>query len=143
MSIRKQLKLVNHDDGSDTPPAPPAPAVATAAAEDVPSNGAGAARNGGKTSKDEQRGNPSRVKGEATATDAARRAEQREVVAAGGRAEGGGGGGQDGDGGQFGEAMIDEAEYTEEHHEEQKLFEGMQEKLTVRKTGGGDTHDLP
>ncbi|CAM9282159.1 unnamed protein product [Ectocarpus sp. 12 AP-2014] len=44
--------------------------------------------------------------------------------------EGGGGGGRDGEGGQFGEAMIDEAEYTEEHHEEQLLFEGMQEVLT-------------
>ncbi|CAN0295176.1 unnamed protein product, partial [Ectocarpus fasciculatus] len=72
-----KLKLVNHGDGPDTPAA----AVATAAAEeDVPSNGAGAARNEGKTSKDDQQGNPSRVKGEATATDAARRAEQREVV---------------------------------------------------------------
>ncbi|CAM9389253.1 unnamed protein product [Ectocarpus sp. 6 AP-2014] len=115
-----KLKLVNHGDGSDTP----------AAAEDVPSNGTGAARNEGKTSKVEQPDDPSRVEGEATATDAARRAEQREGVAGGSGVEGGRGGGQDGDGGQFGEAMIDEAEYTEEHHEEQLLFEGMQEVLT-------------
>lgn len=33
----------------------------------------------------------------------------------------------------FGEAMIDESEYTEDHHEEQRLFESMQELLTVRR----------
>lgn len=33
----------------------------------------------------------------------------------------------------FGEAMIDEAEYTEDHHEEQRLFEDMKELLTVRR----------
>ena len=45
----------------------------------------------------------------------------------------GGGGGDGGAGeGRFEEAMIDEAEYTEDHHEEQRLFEGMQELLTVR-----------
>lgn len=32
---------------------------------------------------------------------------------------------------EFQEAMIDEHEYTEEHSQEQRLFEGMQEVLTV------------
>ncbi|CAN0544492.1 unnamed protein product, partial [Ectocarpus sp. 12 AP-2014] len=68
-----KLKLVNHGDGSDTP-APAPPAAVTAAAEDVPSNGTGALRNEGITSKDKQQDDPSRVKGEATPTDAARRA---------------------------------------------------------------------
>lgn len=40
--------------------------------------------------------------------------------------------GEEGGDGRFEEAMIDESEYTEEHHEEQRLFEGMQELLTVR-----------
>lgn len=35
--------------------------------------------------------------------------------------------------GGFEEAMIDESEYTEDHHEEQRLFESMQELLTVRR----------
>lgn len=33
-------------------------------------------------------------------------------------------------------AMIDESEYKEDHHEERRLFEGMQELLTVRRGGG-------
>lgn len=55
------------------------------------------------------------------------------VVVGSGDGDGGGGvGGEEGDvDGEFGANVIDEAEYTEEHHEEQRLFEAMQELLTV------------
>lgn len=41
------------------------------------------------------------------------------------------GGNVGGANGEYGEAMIDEQEYAEDHHEEQKLFESMQELLMV------------
>lgn len=138
-----QLKLVNQDDDcraiSDAPrsaeplssssPSSHPMDTATVSGKSAlhQSTGDGEARNGAEPI--EEQGERSRGRGSEAAgtlgvpvtTDVA--------------TDGGGGGEFEGNvggtNGEYGGAMIDEQEYAEEHHEEQRLFESMQELLTV------------
>lgn len=152
-STIRQLKLVSHDDGPKTAAAATAAAAApTAPAGAAPAQGPGrfdvSRKDGGNAAKEETC--TQEEEQESLLSPSAGGADTVVSVSAGARETGRqgmtvvGGDGSDGGGGegeQFGEAMIDEAEYTEEHHEEQRLFEDMQKLLTVRPGGERVSHN--
>lgn len=142
-----QLKLINHDEGnssgppkssSTTPAKSPAPALAAHHSSAVlpVTNAAKSPANQISPISNLPRDSSGPAYGRAGSEEDTVAAVSPSAVA-GAEGKGGGVGGEVGRGEgerdqELGEAMIDEAEYTEDHHEEQKLFEGMQELLTVR-----------
>ena len=137
-----QLKLVNHEADSSTPPSsvsppPPPTAAATTTTSSTTTKtatlGAAGGSNGAPRGLEAERGALRSSRADEDLAAAAARDAERPEAAGGGAA--GGSAGQEKE--QVGEAMIDEAEYTEDHDEERRLFEGMQELLTVSSGGGG------